>query len=280
GEANFGTLQLRETDPSQVAAMHTPPPAYAEARRRNPLIRPTPQNALGRVIATKDVVHVADYAQEPAYKERDPAAVSIVELAGARTLVLVPLLKDGEVVGNLLLYRQEVRPFTDKQISLLRNFAAQAVIAIENTRLLSELRQRTTDLGEALEQQTATAEVLQVISSSPGELQPVFDAMLANATRLCEASYGTLWLCEGDFLRSGAQLGWSSDFIERYKTAFRPSPNMPALQAIKARQTIQIADLRSTQGYRSGDAVVVEGADLAGIRTMLAVPMFNEENPV
>ena len=111
------------------------------------------------------------------------------------------------MVGAIVIYRQEVRPFTDKQIELVTNFAAQAVIAIENTRLLNELRQRTDDLSEALEQQTATSEVLQVITSSPGELEPVFQAMLANATRICEASYGTLWLCEGGGFRAVALHG-------------------------------------------------------------------------
>ena len=114
------------------------------------------------------------------------------------------MFKDNDLVGAIVIYRQEVRPFTDKQIELVKNFAAQAVIAIENTRLLNELRQRTDDLSEALEQQTATSEVLKVISSSPGELEPVFNAMLANATRICEATFGDLFLSEGPIFRSVA----------------------------------------------------------------------------
>jgi signal transduction histidine kinase len=171
-EANFGTLQLRESDGFRVAAMHNPPAAFAEARRRNPLIQPNAYNALGRVIATKDVVHIADYAQEPAYQQGDPAAVSIVELARARTLVLVPMLKDGEVVGNLLLYRQEVRPFEDKQISLLRNFAAQAVIAIENARLLKELEEKNEQLA------AASANKSQFLSSMSHELRTPLNAII------------------------------------------------------------------------------------------------------
>jgi hypothetical protein len=121
------------------------------------------------------------------YLDRSPLQVAAVELAGIRTLVVVPLLKESDMVGAIAIYRREVRPFTDKQITLLQNFADQAVIAIENTRLLKELR-------ESLAQQTATSEVLRVISTSPGDLQPVFEAMLANATRICEAKFGTMFL--------------------------------------------------------------------------------------
>ena len=150
---------------------------------------------LKRVVETKQVVHVADTAVA------HPDA-PIAKYAGGRTLLIVPMLKDENLVGAIGIYRQEVRPFTDRQVMLVENFAAQAVIAIENTRLLSELRQRTDDLSEALEQQTATSEVFKVISSSPGELEPVFNAMLENATRICEATFGNLFLREGPIFRS------------------------------------------------------------------------------
>src|SRR5260221_1450676 len=186
-EAKFGALFLSDGDGFRTVALHGAPPAFAEARQREPVLRPGPKTALGRAVAIKQTVQIADVQAVPGYFDgpRGLSGPQMARLAGARTVIAVPMLKDNELIGAVVIYRQQVRPFTDKQIELVSNFAKQAVIAIENTRLLNELR-------ESLAQQTATAEVLRVMSSSPGELEPVFQAILANATRICEAKFGAL----------------------------------------------------------------------------------------
>jgi GAF domain-containing protein len=206
----------------------------------------------------------------------------MVELAGARTLLTMPMLKDGELIGAINIYRQEVRPFSDKQIALMTNFAAQAVIAIENTRLFNELRQRTDDLTESLEQQTATSEVLRIISGSLGQLAPVFDAILVKATELCEASYGTLWLQENDGYRAAAVHGLPSQFAEQWRRGvlYRPGAEVTLARATRERRPMQVADLRKTPMYINGDPLPVAAADIAGIRTLVVVPMLKDGEPI
>jgi two-component system, NtrC family, sensor kinase len=187
-EAKFGTLYLCDGGGAlrPVADTQRAPPAYKEARKRKPRLPPAPDGPVGRVLVTKQVVHIADLGKLQSYLEHHPTVVDAVELAGFRTALGVPMLRDTELIGVINIMRQEVRPFADKQIKLVENFAAQAVIAIENARLLNEQR-------ESLERQTATSEVLKVISSSPGALEPVFHTMLENATRICEATIGILF---------------------------------------------------------------------------------------
>ena len=206
-EAKFGVLFRYEDGFFYPAATLNPPPALADFLQRRGRFLPAKGTALDTAIKTKKVVHIDDDAAQEV-----PTAPA--RFGGARSYIAVPMLKEDELIGAIVIYRQEVRPFTDKQIELVTNFAAQAVIAIENTRLLNELRQRTDDLSEALEQQTATSEVLQVISSSPGELEPVFQAMLANATRICEAKFGILWLCEGGGFRAVALHGRAAAHVD------------------------------------------------------------------
>ena len=271
-EANFGILQLLEGEAARIAAMHNVPAAFVQHRQREPLLHASPASAIGRAIATRRLVHIPDYAADAAYSTRDPAAVKLVELAGARSLINVPMLKDDELIGIISIYRQEVRPFTDKQIALVQNFAAQAVIAIENARLLSELRQRTAELSESLEQQTATSEILKVISSSPGELQSVFQTILTNATRICDAKFGAVYLYDGDLFHCSGEVGSSPDYAEfqRKRGAFRPQPGTHMDRIIRTKQVNVTADA-------TAEAVVGPVATIGGARSVVSVPMLKDD---
>jgi GAF domain-containing protein len=274
-EAKFGVLQLYEDGGYRIGATHNAPPAFAEAMaQREPIFRPNPQHWLARVAAAKQVIKIANLCETAAYRERDPGAVRLVELASARSLVAVPMLKDNALIGAIVIYRQEVRPFTEKQIELVQNFAKQAVIAIENTRLFNELRQ-------SLEQQTATADVLRVISSSPGELEPVFEAMLENAVRLCAAQFAMLFLYEGNKFRAVATLDVPIAWAEYLKNnPIRAHPMIPMGRAISTKQPVHIPDARADPAYVERFPAMVGLVELGGGRTLLQVPMFKENDVV
>jgi GAF domain-containing protein len=279
-EAKFGTLYLREADAYRPVALHNAPPAYAAARTRDRLVRPPPDVPLGRVAITKQVAHIADIRATNSYIEGNPFVVAAADLAGYRAVLAVPMINDDELVGAIVIHRAEVRPFTDKQIELVQNFAHQAVVAIENARLVNELRQRTDDLTESLEQQTATSEVLRAISTSPGNLQPVFETILANATWLCEAKFGVLFRSDGDALRAVALHGAPPLFAEerRRNPVIRPSPDSTLGRAIAAKRTVQIADVQDepTHVDSPSGTTGAQLAKLAGARALVAVPMLKQ----
>ena len=235
--------------------------------------------------ATKQMVHIADITKDEASQQRDPDLAAFIELTGVRTLLGIPMLKDDGVIGAIVFYRMDVRPFTDKQTELLKNFAAQAVIAIENTRLLNELRQsttdlteRTADLTEALEQQTATSEVLHVISSSPGDLQPVFATMLENAVRICDATFGNIYRWDGEALHIVATHNTPPAFAEdRRRSPYRPYPQSPIGHMVAAKTVVHISDITAEEVYiAQHDPVAVSAVALGGIRTLLGVPLLNK----
>src|SRR5262249_50497742 len=278
-EASYGNLFLCEGDAIRLAAVHgAVPAAYAAARRPGAVFRPTPGLVLSRATMSRQAVQVADLSMEQLYLDRDPMAVAAVELGGVRTLVAGPMLKEKQVIGLIAIYRHEVRPFTDRQIALVTSFAAQAVIAIENARLLNELRDRTVELTESLEQQTATSEVLGVISSSPGELEPVFRAMLANATRLCEANFGILFRYDGQVFRAEAMQDVAPAYADFLRQPIRPDPRNAHGRVLQTKQPVHIPDITTEPAYTATDPEPgrVATVELGGARTSLAVPMLKE----
>jgi GAF domain-containing protein len=228
-----------------------------------------------RAMRSNASIHVLDMREDRAFRAGFPATVAVVQLGGQRTALFVPMIREGEALGVFCLYRRTVLPFTQKHIELVENFAKQAVIAIENARLLTELR-------ESLDRQTATSEVLSVISASPAELQPVFDTILANAMRLCEAEMGHVFRLESDLVRAVAIRGAPADFDAslRSRGAWRPDARTGIAQAIEERLPLHVDDLREYRGYREGVPATVEIVDLAGARTVLHVPMLKDDRVI
>jgi len=275
-EAAYGAMWLREDGKLRNVAFHGAlPAAFSKLWKAGSEISLDSNVPIARAVRSGKAVKISDLKDDPGYREGHPLQVGAVDLGGIRTLIAVPMLKEGEHVGGITIYRREVRPFTDKQVELVQNFAAQAVIAIENARLLNELRQRTADLSEALDQQTATSEVLKIISSSPSDLRPVFQSMLENSVRICEAKFGQMFLCEGDKVRPVAQLDVPAALVQwdEQRGAFRPSPDGGLMRAILTKHVIHIDDIMSE---RPSLPVV----KLGGARSYIAVPMLKESELV
>jgi GAF domain-containing protein len=260
-DAAFGTLFTRDGDAGRLVAWRNVPEAFAEYLIHNPMKLRT---ILGPNFRDGPVIHIEDLTAGAPYRDGIPLAVAAIDLGGIRGLLVVPLMKDGTLIGLFAIYRHAVRPFSDKQIALLQNFAAQAVIAMENARLITETR-------EALEQQTATAEVLQVINSSPGDLAPVFDAILERAHTVCGAAHGTLQLYDGERLHAVATRGLSTAFADILRQGYVAAESPASRELIAGSSFTHILDGAEV------DHTVFRSAALAGMRTVLFVPLRRDD---
>src|ERR1051326_5421791 len=264
----FGFLQTYEGQKWRTAAMRDLPPRFAEFRNTH---TPSfgPETIIGRLLSGDAVAHILDAKDDDAYHSHEPNRRALVDLGGARTAISVALRKDVRLLGAISAYRQEVKPFTEKQIALLQNFAAQAVIAMENARLITETR-------EALEQQTATAEVLQVINSSPGELEPVFQAMLAKATLICDAKFGVLFEYTQGAFRALSSLNVPPTYDEYCRQARVWGADTGLGKIVRTKQPAHILDAREQSAYAAKEPNRIAAVELGGVRTAVIVPMLKE----
>jgi len=269
--ANFGTMNLWNGDSFNIVAGHNVPPAFAALRQDLP-IRPHLDSPLAATVRTHQVAHVHDMRNNPSYLAGAPAAVGMVDVAGARTLVAVPMLKESELIGVITIFRQEVKPFTAKQIALVENFTKQAVIAIENTRLLRELRERTDDLSESLQQQTATADVLKVISRSAFDLKSVLTTLAESAKSLCGAAFGVIFLRDGEVLRDQAESGCPPALMNFLRDhPIRKSRATFTGRVFMDGKVAHLPDVLLDPEYNFGSA-----PELGGYRAALAVPLMRD----
>ena len=271
-DAHNGVINRWDGRALQLIAALNMPQAFVELRKHSPYGR-RQHSASGRMLATRKPVHIADLAGDRAYLEGNPPTVAAVELGGVRTMLAVPMLKENELIGSFSIGRTEMRPFSDKQIEIVQNFAAQAVVAVENARLLHELR-------ETLQQQTATSQVLQVIASSPGDLKPVFETVLENASQLCDAEFGNIYRWDGEALHLVAWHNTPPAFAEYRKSGpFHPSATSLIGRMVKTRTVTHVADARDNPDYiERRDPSLVAAIELGGVRTYLGIPMLKEGN--
>ena len=270
-EAAFGILWTYDGENYHAVAFREVPPAYAEYLRNPPPF--TPEDVIGRIAKGKSVVHIADAAAQ--IRQHIPLMRHAVELGGFRTILGVALRKEGTLLGAITIYRQEIRLFSDKQVALLESFAAQAVIAMENARLLDELRWRNHELAKSLEFRTAMGEVLRIVASSPDDLQSVFEAMLGKATELCGAKFGSLFLYDGQAFTVAADRNLPSDYATAVRGRFFAPENNAALrQMLERKAPVHVTDMFADAAYAAGDQLRVATVELGGVRSFVAVPLL------